>query len=80
MQRYSALHAVEPNCDRRSVLAESHSGHDGNAAALYAHYAASPQVARHVLYYLEALHRLGFQIGFISNSEISSATFARYAA
>jgi lipopolysaccharide biosynthesis protein len=41
---------------------------------IYAHFDASAQVARHVLYYLEQLRELGFQICFVSNSEISAAS------
>jgi lipopolysaccharide biosynthesis protein len=39
--------------------------------AIYAHFDASAQVASHVLYYLEQLRELGFQICFVSNSEIT---------
>ncbi len=42
--------------------------------AIYAHYASSPQVAGHVLYYLEQLAAVGLQICFVSNSEISAAS------
>jgi len=44
--------------------------------ALYAHHGPSPTVARHVLFYLAALHRLDFHIDFISNSELSPASAA----
>ncbi len=42
--------------------------------ALYAHYNTRPLVARHVLYYVEQLHHVGFQICFISNSPLSAAS------
>ena len=38
--------------------------------AIYAHFDPSLQVARHVFYHLEQLGRLGFQVCFVSNSEI----------
>ncbi len=44
--------------------------------AIYAHYGSSPQVAGHVLFCLRHLAELGFQIGFVSNSEISPASEA----
>jgi lipopolysaccharide biosynthesis protein len=42
--------------------------------AIYAHYGRSPQVAGHVLFYLQHLAKLGLQICFVSNSEISAAS------
>ena len=42
--------------------------------AIYAHYGNSPQVAGHVLFYLRNLAELGFQICFVSNSEITHAS------
>jgi hypothetical protein len=42
--------------------------------ALYAHYSTSDAVARHVLYYLQKLGELGFQVHFISNSPVSSSS------
>lgn len=39
--------------------------------AIYAHFDAASSVARHVLYHLEQLRELGFQICFVSNSEIT---------
>ena len=39
--------------------------------ALYAHYSADDTIARHVLFYLQKLNELGFQICFISNSPVS---------
>ena len=44
--------------------------------AIYAHYGSSPQVAGHVWYYLEQIIALGFQLCFVSNSEISPASEA----
>lgn len=42
--------------------------------AIYAHYGRSPQVAGHVLFYLQHLAQLGLQVCFVSNSEISPAS------
>jgi rhamnosyltransferase len=42
--------------------------------AIYAHYGSSPPVAGHVLFCLRHLAELGFQICFVSNSEISPAS------
>jgi len=42
--------------------------------AIYAHYDRSPQVAGHVLHCLRHIAELGFQLSFVSNSEISSAS------
>jgi lipopolysaccharide biosynthesis protein len=44
--------------------------------AIYAHFRDQPQVAGHVLFYLQHLAELGFQICFISNSKISPASEA----
>jgi rhamnosyltransferase len=41
---------------------------------IYAHYGRSSQVAGHVLFYLQHLAGMGFQICFVSNSEISPAS------
>jgi len=41
--------------------------------AIYAHYSFSPEVAGHVLFCLRHIAELGFQICFVSNSEISPA-------
>jgi rhamnosyltransferase len=41
--------------------------------AIYAHFDASAQVARHVVYHLEQLVQLGFSACFVSNSEIAPA-------
>ncbi len=42
--------------------------------AIYAHYDSSPSVAGHVFFYLRKIAELGFQISFVSNSEISTAS------
>jgi lipopolysaccharide biosynthesis protein len=42
--------------------------------ALYAHFSESNTVARHVLYCLQKLSELGFQVHFISNSPIASTS------
>jgi lipopolysaccharide biosynthesis protein len=39
--------------------------------AIYAHYGKSPEVAGHVLFCLQQIAELGFQICFVSNSEVS---------
>ena len=44
--------------------------------AIYAHYDRSPQVAGHVLFCLQHLAEFGFQICFVSNSEVSPASEA----
>ena len=44
--------------------------------AIYAHYSSFPQVAGHVLFCLQHLMELGFQICFVSNSELSLASEA----
>jgi lipopolysaccharide biosynthesis protein len=49
-------------------------------AAIYAHYDRSPEVALHAFYHLEQLVKLGFQIWFVSNSEISAGSRSRLAA
>ncbi len=40
--------------------------------AIYAHFDANAVVARHVIFYLEQIRELGFQVIFVSNSPISS--------
>jgi rhamnosyltransferase len=42
--------------------------------AIYAHYSPSPQVAGYVLYCLKHLAAFGFQVCFVSNSELSPAS------
>jgi lipopolysaccharide biosynthesis protein len=42
--------------------------------ALYAHYSASDNAERYVLFYLQKLRELGFQIYFISNSPLSTSS------
>jgi lipopolysaccharide biosynthesis protein len=44
--------------------------------AIYAHYADHSEVARHVVYYLERLRELKFDICFVSNSVLSPASEA----
>jgi rhamnosyltransferase len=45
--------------------------------ALYAHHSEHASVAEHVIYYLEQLHALGFQICFVSNSPLSEESKCR---
>jgi rhamnosyltransferase len=42
--------------------------------AIYAHHGGSPQIAGYVLFHLQHIAELGFQICFVSNSEISPAS------
>jgi hypothetical protein len=42
--------------------------------AIYAHYGNSPLVAGYVLFYLQHILELGFEICFVSNSELSPAS------
>jgi lipopolysaccharide biosynthesis protein len=42
--------------------------------AIYAHYSSSPEVALHVLHCLRHIAALGFQVDFVSNSKLSSAS------
>lgn len=44
--------------------------------AIYAHYRPAPQVAGHVLHCLRHLAELGFQLCFVSNSQLSPASEA----
>lgn len=44
--------------------------------AIYAHYSPSPQVAGYVRYCLERIAALGFEVCFVSNSELSADSVA----
>jgi lipopolysaccharide biosynthesis protein len=49
--------------------------------AIFAHHGPAPQVARHVLYHVQQLSKLGFQLWFVSNSAIAPESrdlLARY--